>query len=140
MNNGDAEEISNEEYFENSYRVFILALGALASTAEEACRQYGNYNVAWEIRDDVAAGLYLGQNPAHRLSAQHVAEIQKLADILDSLPASVVKFTNIIEESLENMHHPAWELARRMAAQLLESLHPVTETNESYFHRQANEP
>jgi hypothetical protein len=133
MSEQETEEISNEEDFENAYRVFIMCLDALASTPEVACETYGNYNVAWEIKHDVSAGVYLAKNPAHRLSEKHIADIVKIAGMLNSLPESAIKFTNIIEESLENMRHPAWVPARQMAGQLLESLRPVTETNEKYF-------
>lgn len=133
MSGSGAEAISNEESFENSYRVFISCLGALASSHEVACEKYGNYNVAWEIKNDVSAGVHLANNPAHRLTERHISEIQKLAGMLNSLPESAIKFTNIVEESLVNMRHPAWEPARKMAGQLLESLCPVTESNEKYF-------
>lgn len=133
MSGSDAEPISNEEAFETSYHTFIRCLEALASSPEAACKQYGHYNVAWEIKEDVSAGVFLKNNSAHRLSEQHVTEIKRLAEILNSLPASAIPFSNIVEESLKNMRHPAWELPRRMASQLLESLRPVTETNEKYF-------
>jgi hypothetical protein len=125
MSRSDPEEITNEEFFENSFHAYIFCLGALASGPEEACERYGNYNVSWEIKYDVSAGVYLANNPAHRLTEQQVSEIKKLADVLDSLPASVLKFTNIGDKSLENMRHPAWEPPRMMAGQLMQSLRLV---------------
>lgn len=133
-----AEAISDVEAFENAYGTFIFCLGALAGSPEEACEKYGNYNVAWEIQDDVASGVYLAKNLAHRLSLDQVAAIQALANALKSLPKDAIGFTKVIEESLENMRHPAWEKVRRMAAELQNGLRTVTAENVRYFSGESN--
>jgi len=44
---------------QGSVCVFIDAVEILAMPAAEQCQAMGDYNVAWELKDDVAAGRYL---------------------------------------------------------------------------------
>ena len=55
----EADLITDEEEFHNSYYYYVKALGMLAETAENQCQLMGDYNVAWELKEDVAAGKYL---------------------------------------------------------------------------------
>ena len=50
---------SDEEEFHSAFRVFLNSVEMLASSPEEQCRLMGNYNVAWELKEDVKAGKYL---------------------------------------------------------------------------------
>jgi len=133
MRDAGPEEMSDEEVFENSYFYFVDSLQALASPPEVACERYGHFNVAWEIKDDVSRGVYLAESPVSRLSARQAAAIKELADELSRLPENVIRFTKVIEKSLENMRHPAWVPIRAKAARLVEGLRQVTETNKKYF-------
>ena len=137
---GAVEIISNKESFELFYNTYIFCLGALASEPSTACEQYGHYNVAWEIHLDVSAGTYLANNPAHRLNPTQIAAIQALSDVLSTLPAAAIKSTDIVDESLTNMSHPAWVTPRAMAVELLVSRRDVSEENLEYFAGFANEP
>ena len=47
------------DMYENSYYRFIEVVEILASTPEEACERVGHFNVAFEIKHDLEAGLYL---------------------------------------------------------------------------------
>ena len=44
---------TDEEEFHSSFRIFLNAVEMLASPPEEQCRLMGNYNVAWELKEDV---------------------------------------------------------------------------------------
>ena len=40
----------------------------LAESPEKQCELVGNYNVAWELKDEVSSGLYLIKNPVSVLT------------------------------------------------------------------------
>ena len=115
----NSNHITDEEAFEASFRVFRNAVEALSKNPSEACEQYGHYNVAWEIRDDITAGLYLFDDPGCELSAEQRAAISGLVEQLSQIPDSVVAFTDIRSESLARMQHPSWAAARAEAAGVL---------------------
>lgn len=119
------EKISDEEAFETSYDTYLSALFTLASDPMAACASYGNYNVARELRDDVAAGTYLLASPACTLAREQTDLILELAEAVMALPADAVKPTELAEESLKLMSHPAWTQVRALARSLIESLPPA---------------
>lgn len=118
--------IPDEEAFEASFRVFLNAVEALSKSPVEACEQYGHYNVAWEIKDDVSAGLYLFNNPKCKLSAQQRGAVSGLVEALREVPDGVVVFTDVRSESLARMQHPSWAVARVQAANVLRLLEPLS--------------
>lgn len=52
-----SEEISEEEGLEHEFFDFVKALDTLALSAEDQCERMGNYNVAWELQEDVSAPI-----------------------------------------------------------------------------------
>ena len=47
-----SEELTEQDWFENTFFYFIKALRLLELSAEEQCEWMGNYNVAWELQQD----------------------------------------------------------------------------------------
>jgi hypothetical protein len=52
-----AEKLSDEEWLENEFFYFLKALDTLTLDAEDQCERMGNYNVAWELQEDVSAPI-----------------------------------------------------------------------------------
>jgi len=50
--------LKSDEGFRTAYYYFIDAVTTLASNPDEACERMGDYNVAWELKDDVQAGQF----------------------------------------------------------------------------------
>ena len=125
--------ITYEEAFHTEYRVFLNSVETLSLSAEKQCEIMGNYNVAWELKDDVSAGLYLIKNPASVFTEGQNLAIQQLINELNKIPESVLKAENTPEENLNAMKHPAWEPLRKQAVILLRTLESVTKNNEIYF-------
>ncbi len=125
--------ISDEESFHNSYHYFIEAVKILTESAEKQCELMGNYNVAWELKDDVSAGLYLLGNAASSLTEVQGLSIQQLIIELDNVPDSVLNVENTPESNLRAMKSPIWNPLRKQAARLLSTLMPATQNNEKYF-------
>jgi hypothetical protein len=123
--------ISDEEEFHSSYRVFIRAIEVLSYPAEQQCSAMGDYNVAWEMKEDAAAGKYLvGRG---YLSPSQEAWVSALAAALEAVPAQVLPAGKGRDKSLEAMRHPSWVPLRAIAVQTLEALHPFTTANSKYL-------
>lgn len=114
--------ISEEESFTLSYGYFWQALSILAKDAETQCEIMGNYNVAWEIKDDVGAGKYLLNAQSSSLSQEQRACIASLVQDLESIPPSVFANGTSADGSVNAMHHPCWVPLRACASLLLQQL------------------
>lgn len=71
--------MSDREEFENSYYYFVVALKALAASADEKVKEYGSLdeNAAWELKDDVSAGIYLLNYENSNLSEDQQKKIKE---------------------------------------------------------------
>ena len=87
----------------------------------------GNFNVAWELKDDVQAGKYLVDSD--QLSAEQVAWILTLACALDAVPATTLPGGASRAENLAAMQHPSWIPLRLLASKAHEALSSATAAN-----------
>ena len=118
----EPETISDEEAYALSYRVFWEAVSTLALDADEQCEAMGNYNVAWELADDVSAGAYLFNSPLCSLTALQREGIQELISALASIPSEVLVQATSAASNKRAMGHACWEPIRAKAAQVLRAL------------------
>ncbi|EER60554.1 hypothetical protein AcdelDRAFT_1891 [Acidovorax delafieldii 2AN] len=126
-----AELKTDESEFHTSYRIFIDAVQMLASSPEDQCAAMGDFNVAWELKDDVRAGKYLvGQG---YLNEVQEAWVLALAGALDAVPAQVLPAGAGRETNLLGMKHPSWVPLRVIANVVLDALRPFTEQNAKYL-------
>jgi hypothetical protein len=126
-----ADLATDEEEFHSSYRIFINAVEMLAASAEEQCALMGNYNVAWELKEDVAAGRFLvGRG---YLSESAEVWIASLVSALESVNTLVLPAGPGSEANLRAMQHVRWEPLRFMAAQVLQQLSSFTAQNAAYL-------
>ena len=118
-----SESITDRESFENSYYYFVGALKVLSATVEVQRVILGSTSVgvAWELKSDVSAGVYLFNCESCTLSPSQRAQITALISRLKSVPENA------------DMGHASWEPLRKEAATLLESLAPTTRANAAYF-------
>jgi len=119
--------------FENYYLRFKQSLEVLAASPEEACELLGHYNVAFETKSDLGYGVNLFSLSSCPFTSEQRQNIVVLLEALETLPDSVLGFTDVPSESLERMKHPAWVPLRDAAARLLVELQPVSSANERYF-------
>ena len=123
---------ADESEFHSGYRVFVQALEMLGQPAEQQCAAMGDYNVAWELKDDVRAGKYMvGQG---YLSPEQEAWVLALVGALDSVPAQVLPSGVGREINLAAMQHPSWSPLRTIAGLTLTALLPFTAQNAIYLH------
>jgi len=125
--------ISDEESYQNSFHYFIEAVKILSESPEKQCELVGNYNVAWELKDEVSSGLFLINAPASVLTESQKLAIQQLINELNKIPKSVLKAETTPENNLSAMKNPIWESLRKQAAMLLRTLESAAQNNEQYF-------
>jgi Asp-tRNA(Asn)/Glu-tRNA(Gln) amidotransferase A subunit family amidase len=127
----EADLITDEEEFHSSYRIYLQALEMLAETPENQCQLMGDYNVAWELKEDVAAGRYL-VNRGY-LSAAQEAWVVAMAAALEAIDTLVLPAGPGRDVNLLAMQNPNWEPLRYLAAEVVRQLAPFTELNSSYL-------
>lgn len=127
----DSFQISTLEAAHNAYDVFAFTLGALASPAEKQCELMGDYNTAWELRDDALAGHYLIGSGL--FTAPQEAAILELVRAVEPIQVNSMPFGAGRAANLAAMQHPAWEPIRHLARELLDILAPVTAANRAFF-------
>jgi len=133
-------EMSEEEAFANAYYYFVEAVEVLSMPAENQCEITGNFNVAWELKDDVSAGAYLFNLPCPQVTESQKQEILGLIAALEKVPVTVLQAGIGAEQSLTSMQHPCWVSLRKQAQELLVRLNPLTVSNAKYFESQRSEP
>lgn len=122
---------AEESEFHSGYRVFVQAVEMLALPAEEQCAAMGDYNVAWELKDDVQAGKFMvGQG---YLSPEQECWLLALVGALEAVPAQVLPSGAGRETNLAAMNHPSWVPLRAIAALTLNALEPFTVENARYL-------
>ncbi|MGP8473895.1 hypothetical protein [Burkholderia sp. PR2] len=131
-NEPDSDELTPEEQFANSYLYFIKAIETLAADADKQCAIMGNYNVAWEIKDNVSAGMFLLDIPGP-LTEPERDGIARIVAALDQIPASVLEGATNAAENRRVMNDTCWAPLRRRAAELLVLLSSATRRNEAYL-------
>jgi hypothetical protein len=134
----DFSEISAEEAWHTEYKVFLFTLEALSHPPVEQCKLMGDFNTAWELKDDALCGHYL-LGSGFFTERQEAAVIEFLTAI-DPVPANDMPSGADRETNLAAMQHPAWQPIRSIAQHLLGVLEPVTRANRAYFQGVANAP
>lgn len=126
-----AELHADESSFHSGYRVFVQAVEMLAMSPEEQCAAMGDYNVAWELKDDVRAGKYLvGQG---YLNPEQESWVLALVGALEAVPAQVLPSGSGRDINLLAMQHHCWTPLRSIAALALRALEPFTTENARYL-------
>jgi hypothetical protein len=121
---------TDEEEFHSSFRIFLNAFEMLASSPEEQCRLMGNYNVAWELKEDVQAGKFLvGRG---YLTPNEEAWVKALVAALDPIDTKILPSGSGAKANIMAMSHPCWAPARYLAAEVLRSLAASAGANAKY--------
>jgi hypothetical protein len=125
--------ISDEEAFRNGFHYFVEALRVLAAPPVQQCEAVGDYNVAWELKDDVLDGRYLlGRgflSDSQEVAVSHLLQILEPIDV-SRLPSGAGR-----EQNLKAMCDPCWRPVRELASRvILELAGPIADTA-AYFAR-----
>jgi hypothetical protein len=134
----DDSQISELDATHNAYSVFVFTLEALANLPEKQCELMGDYNTAWELRDDALRGHYL--TGTGLFTEQQETAVRKFLAAIDSVPVNDMPGGSGRSANLAAMQNPAWEPIRGMAQDLLITLAPVTVASRAYLGVNTNAP
>jgi len=126
-----AELEEDKDEFHSSLRIYLNAVEMLAAPAEDQCQMMGDYNVAWELKEDVQNGQYLvGRGYLSEGEEQWVLALARALDAVNTqvLPAGPGRAAN-----LAAMSRPAWEPHRYLAAEVLRQLSASASANAKYL-------
>ena len=128
------DKISEEEVFANAYHYFVEALKVLAADADTQCEYMSNYNVAWELKDDVSRGAGILKLPGMKVLTQDQREgIVAMVEALNELPTSLLVSATTEAANRKAMNDPCWTPLRARATELLSLLATTTRRNEDFL-------
>lgn len=134
MSDSGGEKLSEAEEFANAYFYFVKALKVLASDADAQCSSMSNYNVAWQLKDDVSrSSALLGLPGARELTQEERDGIAAMVAALNGLPASLLGAAPTEAANRKAMNHPSWGPLRARASTLLRLLAPTTMQVEAFL-------
>ncbi len=126
-----ADEITDAEEFHSSFRIYLHAVEMLAASPNQQCELMGDYNVAWELKEDVQAGKYLlGRG---YLGAEEEHWVNALACALEYINTQVLPAGAGRDVNLVAMSNPCWAPVRFLAAQCLKRLSAAAGINAKYL-------
>ncbi|MCH4091380.1 hypothetical protein [Acetobacter sp.] len=119
---------SEEDAYANNYIYFNDSLGTLSEDTATQCEQYGYFNVAWELKDDMLSNghavLFTGEA---YLTLYQKQSIKMLLQKVENIPDEVVFVTNTRKNHLKAMSDPVWIPLRTEARTLLDLLQMETQ-------------
>jgi hypothetical protein len=134
----NAPLIDTLEATHNAFHYFLLALDILKEQPETQCRLMGDYNTAWELQSDIAAGRYLlGKTILDKGDEDAIAA---LVEAIGDLPADILQAVSGRERNLAAMRHTAWAPLREQAAELRARLQPAATRTAMYLGMHASPP
>lgn len=129
-----SEEISEQEAFANGFFYLVKAIKMLAEDADAQCKHMKNYNVAWELKDDISRSAGVLKLPgARELSQAEVDGIAAMVAALKELPASLLVAATTEAANKKAMNDPRWIPLRARAAELLRLLAATTKRVEVFL-------
>ncbi len=113
------DPIGTDEAFNLGLHYFRKALEVMSADPDTQCRVMGDFNVAYELRDDVSSGVWLLEVAEDRLTDDQKKAIWQIGKLLRKIEASVLSSATTHEENVTAMQNPCWTTIRAQAADLL---------------------
>lgn len=133
-----SQEMSAREAAHVAYDVFIFTVETLSLPAEAQCEAMGDYNTAWELRDDALAGHYLIGSGL--LTDQQASAVLAFLAAIHPVPVSDMPSGSSRSPNLAAMQHPAWTPIRALSKDLLGTLASATAANRAFLAGQGPMP
>lgn len=105
--------------FDNGLHYLRKALENLAKPPSEQCDVMGDYNVAWELRDDVLSHIRLLEVTDCQLNEEQGQGIFRVGNMLRALDPKLLALANTRAANIAAMTDTSWAPIRREAAALL---------------------
>lgn len=125
--------LNNKDLMENSYYYFIETLSTLAKSSADQCAAMGDYNVAFELRDDgLVVDDLIGQEIIE-FTPDQMEGMKELSLALHALSDEALKGGSTREDNSKGMSNPEWQLVREIAKKLMVILASRTLENRNYL-------
>lgn len=105
----------NDDSFASSIHYLLQSLDVAMQSAKDQCDRIGNYNVAWELKDELEALGPLLDSYREKFSGRQIEESTKMLTLLASIPDSVLSEATSEAKNIEAMQDPHWEPIREQA-------------------------
>src|SRR4051812_10772005 len=103
----DTLENSSLDALHTAYNVFQFTVEVLAVAAEKQCELMGDFNTAWELREDASVGRYLIDSGL--FTDHQEAALLKFFDAMESVPIKEMPGGSGRNPNLIAMQNSAWE-------------------------------
>lgn len=113
------------ESFHSDLDWYLGHVRSLAMGPEDCCIDQGNYLVAGELFYFLLQSTQLADDPLGLMTAQQKLAVERLRYSISQVPPQARRGAPTADASLADMRHPAWELPRRLAQELLLALAPL---------------
>ena len=130
-----AESITDKEAYEHCMFNLLQWLHVMTLQPVELCNAWGNYNVAWELVNDLKTdGNCTITMPCSSLTGGQKKMVEDFLDSLNKIPKALLVSATSVSANQEAMSHPCWLPYRESAAALLLELEAVASRNKEYFY------
>lgn len=126
--------LTAEESFEHQLRCLLQWLSVMTMEPIELCDTWGNYNVAWELVDDLKGdGAAVTSAHCSYLTKSQRQDVLNFLYSLTLIPEDILVGATTVAANIQAMSHPCWIPYKKSAAALILSLESAAERNRKYF-------
>jgi hypothetical protein len=118
MNKDKHRGVSGKNNFGTAIYYLAQAVEIATQDPERQCELMGDYNVAWELKDELSSIDFIITEYEESFSDSQIVEMKKLSDLAASIPDSVCEESKTRTANLESMSDPHWVPVRSQATLL----------------------
>lgn len=115
MKKSENDVLSRDELFTNAVFYFVQALEIAARSAADQCEYFDDYNVAWELRDELSNVNFLINEFREKFTDDELVKLNEIRKALEAIPDSVMAEAKTREENLLALENPVWGPIRTQA-------------------------
>ncbi len=107
--------LSRDDSFTTALFYFVQALDIATQSAVNQCEYFGDYNVAWELRDELSNVNFIVNEYPENFTDDELIKLKKISKALAAIPDSVLVEAKTRKENLIALENPAWEPIRTLS-------------------------
>lgn len=107
--------LSRDDSFTTALFYFVQALDIATQSAVNQCEYFGDYNVAWELRDELSNVNFIVNEYPENFTDDELIKLKKISKALAAIPDSVFVEAKTRKENLIALENPAWEPIRTLS-------------------------
>ncbi|WP_428036605.1 hypothetical protein [Amphritea sp.] len=112
MKKNENDVLSRDESFTNAVFYFVQALDIATQSAVDQCEYFGDYNVAWELLDELSSINFLVNEFPENFTEDELVKLNEISKALAVIPDSLLVEAKTRKENLIALENPVWEPIR----------------------------